>query len=135
MLYGPDGKPISSTDAPKPAALVKPNGEPVKRKIREEDIEGLDPSKEQFIYAKTADGKPATHGNDYKFFAHELDPAKMKEVDPKIVYVGKTDPKALAARNAAQPRKSMPLVRRPPPPPRNRKERRISEARKKRGTY
>jgi hypothetical protein len=122
LLYGPDGRPISSKEPAKPK-LVDANAQPIKRQIREEDIEGFDRSKAQFLYARTADGKPATHGNDYKFFAHELDPGKMKEVDPNVVFVGRTTPKPVKLTHTPQRI----------PPPRNRKERRIAALRRRRG--
>lgn len=117
VLFGADGRPVSSDDPPKPRLFDNKNA-PVRRQIKAEDIEGLDASKKQFIYARTADGRAPTHGNDFKFFAHELDPVKMKEVDPKVVFVGQTTPRPLPP----------PPPRKKAPPPRNRHERRQREA-------
>jgi hypothetical protein len=94
VLFGPDGRAVSS-EKPEPARIYDGQGQPVKRQLSPDDIEGLDYSKPQFIYARTEDGRAATHGNDLRFFAHELDPGKMKEVDPKVVYVGSTTPRPL----------------------------------------
>lgn len=95
MLYGPDGRPASAAAEAEKPKLFDAKNEPIRRQIGAEDIRDLDPSKPQFIYAKTKDGGPATHGNEYDFYAHELEPSKMREVDPKATYVGSTIPRPL----------------------------------------